>query len=116
MTLAKINREGFLFPTSTTVIPRDLLEPLSHGSFSIGEISEYDKYKTTNTSSSMHYDESHLETEETEEEKEKRYEGYFQGWGSYLDDSYKLLNSIAESWINTHEQYELADYGYILKK
>ncbi|HEM7145542.1 TPA: DNA helicase [Providencia stuartii] len=116
VTLAKINREGFLFPTSTTVIPRDLLEPLSHGSFSIGEISEYDKYKTTNTSSSMHYDESHLETEETEEEKEKRYEGYFQGWGSYLDDSYKLLNSIAESWINTHEQYELADYGYILKK
>ena len=45
--IAKINREGFLFPISAT-IPRDLLEPLAYGSFSIGEISEYDKYKTKN--------------------------------------------------------------------
>lgn len=118
VTLAKINREGFLFPTSTTIIPRDLLEPLSHGSFSIGEISVYDKYKTktANTLSSIYYDESYLEKEEIEEEKQKRYEEYFQGWKSYLEDSSNLLNNIAGSWIKTHEEYELADYGYITKK
>lgn len=118
VTLAKINREGFLFPTSITIIPRDLLEPIFHGSFSIGEISVYDKYKTktANTSSSMFYDESHLEKQETEEEQQKRYEEYFKGWESYLADSSHLLNNIAGSWIKEHEEYELADYGYITKK
>ena len=115
--IAKINREGFLFPISAT-IPRDLLEPLAYGSFSIGEISEYDKYKTKNAniSSSMYYDESHLEKNETKEERQKRYEEYQRQWKLYLEDSVNLLNSIADSWINTQKDYELAEYAYIIKK
>ncbi|WP_312413071.1 hypothetical protein [Pseudescherichia sp.] len=38
VTSAVVNREGFLFPTPATSIPRDLLEPLPKGSFSIGKI------------------------------------------------------------------------------
>ncbi|EQA9811047.1 hypothetical protein ABN151_19495 [Klebsiella oxytoca] len=50
VTAALLNREGFLFPTSPATIPRDLLEPLPKGTFSIGEMAEYDKYKTTHDS------------------------------------------------------------------
>ncbi len=47
VTSVAVNREGFLFPTPATSIPRDLLEPLPKGALSIGEISCYDRYKTT---------------------------------------------------------------------
>lgn len=50
VTPALLSREGFLYPTPATSIPRDLLEPLPKGAFSIGEIEQYDKYKTTHTS------------------------------------------------------------------
>lgn len=38
VTPALLSREGFLYPTPTTSIPRDLFEPLSKGTFPIGEI------------------------------------------------------------------------------
>ena len=44
VTPALLSREGFLYPTPATSIPRDLLEPLPKGAFSIGEIGQYDKY------------------------------------------------------------------------
>ncbi len=47
VTPALLSREVFLYPTPATSIPRDLLEPLPKGAFSIGEIGQYDKYKTT---------------------------------------------------------------------
>lgn len=50
VTSALLNREGFLFPTAPATIPRDLLEPLPKGTFSIGEITHYDRYKTTHDS------------------------------------------------------------------
>ena len=36
VTPALLSREGFLYPTPATSIPRDLLEPLPKGAFSIG--------------------------------------------------------------------------------
>ncbi|WP_312229427.1 AAA domain-containing protein [Pseudescherichia sp.] len=115
VTSAVVNREGFLFPTPATSIPRDLLEPLPKGSFSIGEISRYDRYKTTHPSVSASVDEFDAESE-TDEERAKRHEGYYQTWQHYRKDADRLLEAVAGSSLDDQKQYELADYGYLVKK
>ncbi|EMM5215203.1 ATP-binding protein, partial [Escherichia coli] len=105
----------FLYPTPVTSIPRDLLEPLPKGAFSIGEIEQYDKYKTIHTSFSIDFDDSVDKTAETDEEREARYAALQQEWRQYLDDSERLLKNVAGDWIKNPEQYELAEHGYIVK-
>lgn len=115
VTPALLSREGFLYPTPATSIPRDLLEPLPKGAFSIGEIGQYDKYKTTHTTFSINFDDSVDKTAETDEEREERYAALQQEWRQYLDDSERLLKNVAGDWIKNPEQYELAEHGYIVK-
>ncbi|EIR0249996.1 ATP-binding protein [Shigella sonnei] len=115
VTPALLSREGFLYPTPATSIPRDLLEPLPKGAFSIGEIGQYDKYKTTHTTFSINFDDSVDKTAETDEEREARYAALQQEWRQYLYDSERLLKSVAGDWIEKPEQYELAEHDYIVK-
>ncbi len=69
VTSALLNREGFLFPAASATIPRDLLEPLPSGHFSIGELVQYDKYKTTHNTATInegqpeHYEETETSLE-----------------------------------------------------
>ncbi|MFE8045894.1 AAA domain-containing protein [Brenneria goodwinii] len=115
VTSALLNREGFLFPTVPTTIPRDLLEPLPKGTFSIGEMVQYDKYKTTHNSITFAADDEQEHRTETEEQQAERYARYQKLWQKYLKDSDDLLTNVAGKWISTHEQYEPAGYGYIIK-
>ena len=115
VTPALLSREGFLYPTPATSIPRDLLEPLPKGAFSIGEIGQYDKYKTIHTSFSINFDDGIDKTAETDEEREARYAALQQEWRQYLDDSERLLKNVAGDWIKNPEQYVLAEHGYIVK-
>lgn len=43
---AYLQRDGSLVPAINPVVPRDLLEPLEHGSFAIGHVAEQDRYLT----------------------------------------------------------------------
>lgn len=72
VTSALLNREGFLFPTAPSTIPRDLLEPLPQGTFSIGEMEQYDKYKTTHSSATFGVDDEQKHHEETDEQRSER--------------------------------------------
>ncbi|XTZ37850.1 AAA domain-containing protein [Salmonella enterica] len=115
VTSALLNREGFLFPISPATIPRDLLEPLPNGTFSIGEMAEYDKYKTTHDSITFGPGNEDELREETDEQRAERYARYQQLWQKYLKDSDELLKYVAGQWLASPEQYELAEYGYIIK-
>ncbi|WP_413729036.1 AAA domain-containing protein [Sodalis sp. RH22] len=115
VTSALLNREGFLFPTAPATIPRDLLEPLPKGTFSIGEMAQYDRYKTTHNSTTFGEDDEQQRREENDEQRVKRYEKHQQQWQRYLTETNNLLESVAGKWIATHEQYEPAGYGYIIK-
>lgn len=115
VTSALLNREGFLFPTSPATIPRDLLEPLPKGTFSIGEMEQYDKYKTTHNSIAFGPGDEDEQREETEEQREERYARYQQLWQKYLKDTDELLKHVAGKWLASPEQYEPAGYGYVIK-
>jgi hypothetical protein len=115
VTSALLNREGFLFPTRETTIPRDLLEPLPKGTFSIGEMEQYDKYKTTHSSITFGEDDEQQRLEESDEQRAERYAKHQLQWKKYLTESKNLLKNVAETWLSTHEQYETAGYGYVIK-
>ncbi len=115
VTSALLNREGFLFPTGATTIPRDLLEPLPKGTFSIGEMAQYDKYKTTHNSTTFGEDDEQQGLEENDEQRAERYAKHQLQWQRYLTESKSLLKNVAETWLSTHEQYEPAGYGYVIK-
>ncbi len=115
VTPAVLNREGFLFPTAPTTLPRDLLEPLPKGTFSIGEMEQYDKYKTTHDSITFGPGNEDEQREETEEQRAERHARYQQLWQKYLKDTDELLKNVAGKWFESPEQYELAGYGYIIK-
>lgn len=115
VTSALLNREGFLFPTAPATIPRDLLEPLPKGTFSIGEMAEYDKYKTTHDLITFGSGDEDEHCEETNEQRAERHARHQQLWQKYLKESGDLLKNVAGKWVDTHEQYELAGYGYVIK-
>jgi hypothetical protein len=115
VTSALLNREGFLFPASPATIPRDLLEPLPKGTFSIGEMEQYDRYKTTHDSIMFGPDNEDEQREETDEQREERYARYHQQWQKYLQDAGELLKNVAGKWLKLPEQYEPAGYGYVIK-
>lgn len=114
VTSAFLNREGFLFPVVSATIPRDLLEPLPAGHFSIGELVQYDKYKTTHITTTINGNEPEYD-EETDEEKAERHARYRQLWQNYLQQTNNLLINVAGNWVATPEPYERAAYGYIVK-
>lgn len=115
VTSALLNREGFLFPTSPATIPRDLLEPLPRGTFSIGEMTEYDKYKTTHDSITFGPGDEDEQRDETDEQRAERHDRYNQLWQQHRKDTDKLLNDVAGNWLKSPEQYIFAGYGYIIK-
>ncbi len=115
VTSALLNREGFLFPTSSATIPRDLLEPLPKGTFSIGGMAQYDQYKTTHNSATFTEDDEQPRSEENDEQRAERHVRYQKQWQKYLKESDDLLKNVAEKWVATHEQYEPAGYGYVIK-
>lgn len=112
---ALLNREGFLFPTSSATIPRDLLEPLPKGTFSIGEMAQYDRYKTTHNSTTFEVDYEQQYEEENDEQRAQRYEKHQLQWQKFQTEISNLLEYVIGQWVATHEQYELAEYGYVIK-
>ena len=110
VTSVLLNREDFLFPVSPATIPRDLLEPLPKGTFSIGEMEQYDRYKTTHDSIMFGPDNEDEQREETDEQREERYARYHQQWQKYLQDAGELLKNVAGKWLKLPEQYEPAGY------
>lgn len=113
---ARLNREGFLLPAAAATIPRDLLEPLPQGVFSVGEMAQYDKYLTTHSSEPFATEQEPEPGAETEEQQALRYAGYQQQWQQYLKQSDELVAYVAGQWLDTHEQYQRAGYGLVTKE
>ncbi|WP_251269400.1 hypothetical protein, partial [Enterobacter hormaechei] len=80
--------------------------------FSIGEMREYDRYKTTHDSVTFGPGDEDEQREETDEQRAERYARYKQLWQTYLKETNELLKSEAGKWLDSPEQYEMAGYGY----
>lgn len=110
---AKLSRTGYIFPLDDAQIPRDLLEPLPKGTFSIGNIDQLDHYKTLNKPLNIAVEEIEIDDEE---ETSRRKEKHQQQWRDFCTLNDQLLNAVAGEWLNNPEQYLIAHHGYIIKK
>ncbi|MEO6958412.1 MAG: AAA domain-containing protein, partial [Burkholderiaceae bacterium] len=105
---ANLARDGRLYPLSRVVVPRDILEPLERGNFSIGLVSDQDAFLTTNTIPGIDAatdDGAHLSNDE-----------FSRQWASFLAFGDQLLEQIGKGWPGDEDGYILAEHGYLVKK
>ena len=94
VTEAQVARsDGCIWPRRT-VIPRDILEPLPEGAFSVGTIEDLDSFLTRNPFSAPHNDESHDCV-----------------WEMYRDYCKQLRNEVAGGWPREKDEYERTGKG-----
>lgn len=101
-------RDGRLYPFSRTVVPRDILEPLERGTFSIGSVSDQDTHLTTNPIVGIS-----VATDDGELLSDAEFE---QQWASYRAACDQLLEQVGQGWPDVEDGYVLAEYGYLQKK
>jgi hypothetical protein len=103
---ALLDRSGRLYPSAKTLVPRDLLEPLDSGSFSVGSVEELDRFLTEHNA--PHFDPAHIK----EADGEKHYAEF---WGKYTVYWQRMLNDVASRWSTPVDQFETDPCWYILK-
>lgn len=75
VTAGELKRDGRLYLSGPSVVPRDLLEPLDQGTFAIGELSALDTFLATNSGPVF----------DPEDAKDRPYDEWFDlEWKSYL--------------------------------
>jgi len=107
VTSGELKRDGRLYLSGPSVVPRDILEPLDHGSFAIGELSVLDTFLSTNSGPSF----------DPEDAKDRPFDEWFKlEWEGYLQHCAALLNEVTGRWPAPGEGYIRANTWYLLKK
>lgn len=107
VTPARLYRDGRIYPGAQTIIPRDILEPIDEGSFSIGSVASRDEWLTRNPIPGVpEFDENGAPLDD---------ESFYREWQSWLADCHCFLDGVAHDWLDNNE-YQRANYGYLLKK
>jgi len=108
VTPAVLDRDGRLYPCRGTVVPRDLLEPLEHGSFAIGSVSALDTFLTTDSVPGIEND--------AEEEGPLDPEEFEAGWKNYQAGCARMLEQVCPGELADRDVLEAVDYAFLLKK
>ena len=107
ITPALLYRDGRIYPSAQTIMPRDILEPIDEGSFSIGSVAQRDEWLSLHTISGIpEFDENGEPLDE---------EAFHNYWEEYRIDCSYFLDAVAFDW-QTNSNYLRANYGYLLKK
>lgn len=107
ITPALLYRDGRIYPSAQTIMPRDILEPIDEGSFSIGSVAQRDEWLSLHTIYGI--PEINENGEPLDEETFHNY------WEEYRIDCSYFLDAVSFAW-RTNSNYLCADYGYLLKK
>ena len=105
---AKLARDGRLYALPRIVVPRDILEPLERGSFSIGLVSDQDAFLSTNTIPGI--------DTATDDGTPLSNDEFSRQWASFLAACDQLLEQTGKGWPADEDDYVLAEYGWLVKK
>lgn len=103
---AVLDRHGRLYPNKNTVIPRDILEPLDKGSFSVGTVDELDAWLS-------HHDVPTFDKQTVEERDLDIW--HHELWQAYLKHCKDMLNTVAPSWPEEDAPFQMDDRWGIVK-
>lgn len=107
---AKLSRSGKLYPTTTPVIPRDVLEPLEAKTYSIGAVDDLDAFLSKEPFNELAFDET---IDELSPDNATDRHGVY--WRTFKTYCTKLINDVAGDWQSDPVGFVLADHGYILQ-
>jgi hypothetical protein len=96
-------RDGKIYPSTKTFVPRDILEPLEQGSFVIGSVRDLDTFMTLDSVSAIHYPQVDDEL-------------FGESWRKHLSNCDRLFKHVAYGWEAQESSFELADYALLGKK
>ncbi len=108
VTPAVLARDGRLYPSSDTIMPRDLLEPLQLGSYAIGRLYDLDTFLSTDAVPIVN-----CTVDENEDVDPSAFE---MQWEAHLKGCERLMTRVCSSWPTEEDAVELADFGFLLKK
>jgi len=108
VTPALLARDGRLYPSGETIVPRDLLEPLQLGTYAIGKLSDLDTFLSTDSVPIVDYSGDESEDDDPGE-FEKQWKDYWKGYNH-------LMDMVCPGWPDDEEAIEPADYGLLSKK
>lgn len=107
VTPARLYRDGRIYPSAQTIMPRDILEPIDEGSFSIGSVAGRDEWLSRNPIPGIpEFDENGEPLDD---------ETFHNRWQEYRIDCSYFFAAVSIDWI-TNSNYLHANYGYLLKK
>ncbi|WP_310614508.1 AAA domain-containing protein [Limnohabitans sp.] len=103
---AVLDRQGRIFPSENTVVPRDILEPLDKGSFSIGSVADLDTWLADH-----HVPKFDKQTIGKHDPDEWHYEC----WSTYLNYCKAMLEEVASGWPEDDAPFQMDDRWIIVK-
>lgn len=106
---ANLSRSGRLYPSSTPILPRDILEPLEAKTYSIGAVDDLDTFLSKESFRKLICTEGQSDQDESTEDTNHR--EYWQEYRSYCD---KLIDTVAGEWLKDLQDYVKADDGFIV--
>jgi len=109
VTQALLSRDGCLLPKPTTVVPRDILQPLESGSFYIGTIDDLDRFLTDGQVPGISF-------ADVSDGDETELEEFRNGWKAYRDGLDSMLAAVCDTFVSQTRQFLLAEYGLVLKQ
>jgi hypothetical protein len=103
---ARVDRSGRIYPNSKTFIPRDILEPLDRGSFSIGTVSDLDRWLEGHQV--PEFDGPTPGEPDTDRWHSER-------WQKYLGYCKEMLDTVTDGWPGETEPFQAASSWLLAK-
>lgn len=103
---AVLDRQGRIFPNENTVVPRDILEPLDKGFFSIGSVTDLDTWLADHDVPK--FDKQTIGKRDPDE-------WHYECWSTYLNYCKAMLEDVALGWPEEGAPFQMDDRWIIVK-
>lgn len=103
---AFMDRKGKIYPNPKTFVPRDILEPLDRGSFSIGTVTDLDKWLSDHEV--PEFDRHAIGEQDPDEWHKGR-------WQAYQNHCREMLGAVADGWPSKTDPFDATERWMIVK-